>query len=63
MRLRPFVVGLAGGITAGLGVLVLRLMQPASLDFSPFVYVAVASLVLAAAAGVWHLILARWGRR
>ena len=63
MRLRPFMIGLAGGITASLGVLALRLMQPTSMDLSPFLYVAAASLVLAAAAGLWHLFLIWWGRR
>ncbi|MFI6510056.1 hypothetical protein ACIBCT_20825 [Streptosporangium sp. NPDC050855] len=56
-------IGLAAGITAGLGVLTLILKQPATLDFSPFLYAAAVSLVLAAAAGAWHLIQVRRGRR
>lgn len=63
MRLRPYVIGLAAGITAGLGLLTLVLKQPTALDFSPFLYTAAASLVLAAAAGAWHLIQVRRGRR
>lgn len=55
-RLTPRnLVGLAGGITAAAGVLVLTVEQPTELDFSPFLYVAVASLALAAAALAVHL--------
>lgn len=49
-------VGLAGGITAAAGVLVLTVEQPTELDFSPFLYVAAASLALVAAAGAHHLV-------
>ncbi|MEV0831484.1 MULTISPECIES: hypothetical protein [Streptosporangiaceae] len=56
MKLRPFVVGLVAGITAAAGVLAPLLMQPSGLGFSPFLYVAAASLALAAAAGAGHLV-------
>lgn len=49
-------IGLAAGITAGAGVLVLRLMQPVDWDLSPFLYVAAASVLLAAATGAHHLV-------
>ncbi|MFN2636830.1 MAG: hypothetical protein ABR585_07385 [Gemmatimonadaceae bacterium] len=49
------VVGLAGGGTAGAGVVGLWLMNPPALDWSPFLYVAAVALVVAAAAGGWDL--------
>lgn len=56
-RLTPRnLVGLAGGITAAAGVLVLTVEQPTELDFSPFLYVAAVALVVAAAAGAHHLV-------
>ncbi|GAA4221433.1 hypothetical protein FHR32_005083 [Streptosporangium album] len=65
MRLPVFVVALASAVTvtATAGVVVLLLMEPADLGWSPFVYVAVASLVLAAAAGAVHVAQVRRARR
>ncbi|MEV4181670.1 hypothetical protein AB0J28_09505 [Streptosporangium canum] len=65
MRLPAYVAALASAatVTAAAGVLALYLMEPAELDWSPFVYVAAVSLVLAAAAGAVHLIQVRRTRR